>query len=149
MNPPSIKMQTSAGGVVYRKRHGRPGFEVALISVKGGTVWTLPKGVVAGGEKVEDAALREVAEETGLKAGIVDKIGSVSYWYYSSDENAKYKKTVHFYLMRYLSGSTEGHDYEVDASEWFPIETALEKVLYKGDKETLLKARKMLEEAGY
>jgi 8-oxo-dGTP diphosphatase len=143
-HPPSIRIQTSAGGVVFRKAQGQ-GPEVALIAVKDGRVWTLPKGLVGTGEKLDEAALREVSEETGLKGELVAKIGEVSYWYFSRDENTKFRKTVHFYLMKYLSGSTEEHDREVDESAWFPIDEAIRKVTYKGDIETLRKARQMIE----
>jgi 8-oxo-dGTP diphosphatase len=143
-HPPSIKSQTSAGGVVYRKR-AHKGPEVILIAVKGGSVWTLPKGLIAKGEKPEEAALREVSEETGVKARLIEKIGDISYWYYATEENTKYRKTVHFYLMEYLSGSTEEHDFEVEDSRWFPLEEAMQKIVYKGDKSILEKAKEMLE----
>jgi len=146
MHPPSIKSQTSAGGVVYRQGEGKEP-EVALIAVKGGTVWTLPKGLIGKGEDPEEAALREVAEETGLKARLEAKIDDISYWYYATEENVKYRKTVHFYLMRYVSGSTAGHDFEVDAAQWFPLSEALKRVVYKGDRSILEKTKEMLEKA--
>jgi len=146
MHPPSIRSQTSAGGVVYRKKEGREP-EVVLISVKEGTVWTLPKGLIGKGEDPEQAALREVAEETGLKAQIVDKLGDISYWYYAVGENVKYRKTVHFYLMKYISGTTADHDREVETAQWFPLAEAMEKIIYKGDKNILEKVNRILEKA--
>jgi 8-oxo-dGTP pyrophosphatase MutT (NUDIX family) len=147
MRPSTIKMQVSSGGVVYKKQQGRPA-EVALVAVKGGNIWTLPKGIVGGNESFEQTALREVAEETGLKAELVGKLGDISYWYFIREENSKCKKTVHFYLMKYLEGSTDDHDFEVDAAAWFPVEEALKKVTYKGDAEMLRKARDVLREKG-
>nr|MDA8087503.1 NUDIX hydrolase [Nitrospiraceae bacterium] len=123
MKPAPVKIQTSAGGVVYRLTPEGP--EVALVAVKGGKVWTLPKGTVDKGEKIEQTALREVSEETGLKARLDNRLGEITYWYYLSEEKARCKKTVHFYLMRYLSGDTGGHDLEVDDAAWFPIGEAL------------------------
>lgn len=145
MNPPVIKSQNSAGGVIFRKMSGEKEPEVALILVKGGTVWTLPKGLIGNRESPEEAALREVGEETGLKGKLLEKIGDIHYWYYSAEENTRFKKTVNFYLLKYLSGSTEEHDFEVEASRWFPISEARQKVVYKGDKEILEKASRMLE----
>jgi len=142
MKPATIKMQVSSGGVIFRADNNTT--EVALISVKGGNIWCLPKGLVDRGEKTEETAVREVCEETGLKGEIKDKIGEVSYWYYIKGENARCRKTVHFYLMEYLSGNTKDHDAEVDDASWFPIDEALNKVSYKGDKQIIEKAREML-----
>ena len=142
MKPAPVKIQTSAGGVVYRFTPKGP--EVALVAVKGGKVWTLPKGTVDKGERLEQTAMREVAEETGLDAELADRLGEITYWYYLSEEKARCKKTVHFYLMRYIRGNTVDHDREVDAARWFPIEEALKATTYKGDREMLEKAKEML-----
>jgi len=130
--------QTSAGGVIYRRNEG--GLQIVLISVKNGQAWCLPKGVVDKGETTEEAALREVREETGLAGRIIDSLGEINYWYYIKGENIKCRKTVHFYLMEYISGDTSGHDLEVDEAGWFLLEDALEKISYKGDRAMLEKA---------
>lgn len=140
--PAAIKTQVSSGGVVFRKTAGE--IEIALVAVKGGTVWCLPKGIVERGEKPEQTAVREVREETGLTGRALEKIGDISYWYYVKDDNAKCRKTVHFYLMEFESGSTTDHNWEVDAAEWFSLDRALEKVSYRGDREIVLKAKRML-----
>jgi len=130
--------QTSAGGVVYR-RDGS-GLQVVLISVKNGQAWCLPKGIVNKGETTEETAVREVREETGLTGRIIDALGEINYWYYIKGENIKCRKTVHFYLMEYVSGDTAEHDFEVDEAGWFSLEAALEKVSYRGDRTMLEKA---------
>ncbi len=142
MKPASLKRQISSGGVIF-KRHGED-FEVALISVKGGRNWCLPKGLVDRGETPEVTAVREVREESGLSGKIVDGLGDITYWYYIPGENAKCRKTVHFYLMEYVSGSTSQHDLEVDGAEWLPIDAAIERISFKGDREILEKARQRL-----
>src|SRR5919107_3477563 len=98
------KEQTSAGGVVYRRRGA--GVEVALISVGEPARWQLPKGLVGRGESPEGAALREVAEETGLTCEIVAELERVEYWYFSKGgaRRVRFHKFVHFYLMRFVSG---------------------------------------------
>jgi 8-oxo-dGTP diphosphatase len=146
MKPASLKTQVSSGGVIFRKHKGR--IEVALIAVKGGTVWCLPKGIVNKGETPEETALREVEEETGLKGNILGKIGQISYWYFIKEENVKCKKTVYFYLMQYVSGSTDNHDWEVDESAWFPIDEAINKIAFKGDREIVEKAKRMILDNG-
>jgi 8-oxo-dGTP diphosphatase len=144
MRPATIKVQFSSGGVIFRRSGSQ--IDVALIAVKEGRIWTLPKGLVDRGEKPEETAVREVKEETGLNGRITGKIGDVSYWYFIKSENAKCKKTVSYYLLEFTSGSTEDHDYEVEHSEWFPLDEAYDKVTYRGDKEILAKARDMIPE---
>lgn len=118
--------------------------EVALVAVKGGSVWCLPKGLVDKGEIPEETALREVTEETGLKGRIIEKLGEIKYWYYIKEENAKCKKTVHFFLMEYEGGDLRKHDWEVDDASWFPIDEAVKKARYKGEKVMIEKAREVL-----
>jgi len=144
MRPASLKKQTSAGGVVYRKTESGP--RIVLISVRNGQAWCLPKGIVDKGETTEETAVREVREETGLTCRIIDELGDITYWYYIKEENIKCRKTVHFYLMEYVSGSTGDHDFEVDEVGWFSPEAALEKVSYKGDRTMIEKAIKKLQD---
>jgi len=143
IRPAALTKQISAGGVIFRRYDG--GFQIALISVRGGTAWCLPKGLVDKGETPEMTAVREVREETGLNGRVVDRLGDISYWYYIKEENMKCRKTVSFYLMEYLSGDTAGHDLEVDSAEWLTVDAALKKVSYKGDRSIIEKARTLLQ----
>ena len=144
MRPASLKRQTSSGGVIYRKSDR--GVEVVLILVKGGRIWGLPKGLMDKGETPEMTAVREVREESGLDGRIIEKLGDISYWYYIQAENMKCRKTVHFYLMEYIGGNTSQHDSEVDTAEWFPLEEAIQRISYQGDKTILEKEKKKLAE---
>jgi 8-oxo-dGTP pyrophosphatase MutT (NUDIX family) len=140
--PGPIKRQVSAGGVIFRKNNSS--IEIALIAVKGGNVWCLPKGVIDKGESAEIAAVREVSEETGLQGRIIEKLGEINYWYYIKEEEARCRKTVHFFLIEYETGDTSQHDFEVDLVSWFPIDDALKRANYKGEREIIEKAEKIL-----
>jgi len=144
--PASLRQQTSSGGVIYRKTGGE--VQIVLVSVKGGSVWCLPKGVIDKGETPEVTALREVREESGLAGRIIDKLGEVTYWYYVQEANIKCRKTVHFYLMEYVSGDTGEHDFEVDEARWFSLGEAMEKISFRGDRSILQKAGSMLRALG-
>ncbi len=139
------KRQVSSGGLVYHDREGK--IEVALIlrrASSGQPVWTLPKGWVEPGESLEDAALREVKEETGVTARIIDNLGDIRYQFYSKEEKSYIQKTVHFYLMEYLSGDTADHDHEVEEVGWFPLEEAEGKMTYPTERTILQKGRERL-----
>lgn len=140
--------QISAGGVVFRKNDGR--FEVALISVKGGKVWGLPKGQAEKGENLARTAHREVKEETGLDGRIIDKIGHIEYFFTFKDEHGpkRYFKIVYFFLMEYAGGSTEDHDHEVDECRWVEINEAIKLMKYEDEKGILRNARKTIKEIG-
>ncbi len=126
-------------------RRGEAGVEVALILVRDGKAWTLPKGLVNGKESVGKTAMREVKEETGLQARIIEAVGETHYWYNNRAENQKCRKKVRFYLMEYIMGDVGDHDHEVDKAAWFPLETAGNELTYRGDKAILEKARAMIE----
>ena len=131
----------SAGGVVYRR--GDSGVEVVVCVRDSDGVCGLPKGTPDEGESLEEAALREVSEETGLRVAIVDKIGVVEYWF--AQDGVRYHKWVHHYLMEATGGSTEDHDFEYDRVEWLPVEAALRTLSFKNEVDMVSKARAMLE----
>lgn len=120
------------------------GIEIAIVAVRGGKAWCLPKGIINKGEDPPTAALREVREETGLSGVIIDEIGKTSYWYYLKEDMVRVHKTVHFFLMKYLNGSTDDHDHEVDEARWFPIDAALKKMSYKSERDMVCKAKEMI-----
>jgi 8-oxo-dGTP pyrophosphatase MutT (NUDIX family) len=125
-----IKYEVSAGGLVLR-RNGSA-LEALLIGRGVPRVWSLPKGHVEPRETHEQAALREVREETGCWAEILSTLSDISYWFYLN--RTKHKKSVHFYLMRYLSGDTANHDHEVDEAAWFEIKAAKKALKYVNEK---------------
>ena len=119
----------SAGGVVVRRFRGRP--FVAVVQVREG-VLALPKGHPDAGESAADAARREVREEAGVDAEPVEKLGDIRYWY--SRDGDRVLKIVSFFLFRYLSGSVEDHDHEVESARWIPLEEAPERLAYDGER---------------
>jgi 8-oxo-dGTP pyrophosphatase MutT (NUDIX family) len=138
--------QVSAGGVVYRRRGGRA--EVALISVGEKSRWQLPKGLVDSGESPEQAALREVREETGLSGELVAPIETAEYWYFGNagrtGARVRFHKFVHFYLLRYTSGEVSAHDHEVNEARWVEIEEAARLLAFKSERAVLARARQMI-----
>ncbi len=140
--PASLKTKASAGGVVYRE-NGK-GFEIILIKIRSGTIFTLPKGAIDEGESIDETALREVREETGVNGEIEEELGNVSYWFYAKGENIKYKKTVHYFLLRYVSGETSDHDSEVEDAVWVDLDKAMGLVIYKTDRQILHKVKNIL-----
>ena len=121
----------SAGGVVVRRFRGRE--FIAAVRVKDGTVLALPKGHIDPGESAAEAAEREVREETGVEATLVEKLGDVRYWYQRSGERVL--KVVSFFLFRYRSGSVRDHDHEVDSAEWVALDDAPRLLAYRGERE--------------
>ncbi len=101
-------------------------------------VLALPKGHPDHGETLEQAATREVREETGVVAEPVEKLGEVRYWYTLAGERVL--KSVTFFLFAYRSGSIEDHDDEVESAEWVPLERAPELLSYKGEREMAARA---------
>lgn len=142
------ELQISAGGVIYR-RIGAD-IEVALISVKGGKVWGLPKGTAEKGENLARTAHREVREETGLDGRIIEKIGHIEYFYSLKEDGLPPRrifKIVYFFLMEFISGDVADHDDEVDECRWVPVDEAIDLMRFKDEKEILGKARRMIFES--
>ena len=120
----------SAGGLVIRNLSGRP--HLAVVRVRD-QILALPKGHPEEGESTQDAALREVREETGLEATPVEKLGDIRYWY--ARDGDRVLKIVSFFLLRYRSGRLEDHDNEVEEALWIPLEEAPARLAYRGEKD--------------
>jgi 8-oxo-dGTP pyrophosphatase MutT (NUDIX family) len=145
---PAIKVpakeQVSAGGVVFRGE--KENVEVVIVSVGGQHRWQLPKGLVDAGEKPEIAAVREAREEGGVSSEVVELIETIEYWYAGLDNGirVRFHKRVHFYLLRYLSGDTKDHDWEVNEARWVPIEDAASQLAFDNEKRVMESARERL-----
>ena len=120
----------SAGGVVVRRMRGRA--FIAVVRVRD-DVLALPKGHPEPGESSAEAAQREVREETGLDARLVEKLDDIRYWYARDGERVM--KIVSFFLFRYRAGSIEDHDHEVEEALWIPLEEAPDRLAYRGERD--------------
>lgn len=118
---------------------------VLLVETPGGQ-WGLPKGTPGGDEKLEEAAVREVVEETGLQVDREGKIGTIEYWFVRAEEGQRVHKYVHFWLMRPTGGSIADHDAEHISVRWFSLERAIERATHENTKTILRKAAALLDE---
>jgi 8-oxo-dGTP pyrophosphatase MutT (NUDIX family) len=138
-----VQREISAGGVVYR-RDGEE-IEVVLASRRtrrGELAWGLAKGGIEEGESHEEAAVREVKEETGYDAEIEASLGDTRYFYVWED--TRIRKTVHFFLMRCTGGDPDDRDDEMEDVRWFPLDRALKRAAYRGEREVLGRAADLL-----
>jgi len=138
------RTEVSAGGVVFRLSP-QGGCHVALVLTHEGR-WQLPKGWIEDGESPEAAAVRESREEAGVESEAVGPLDTIEYWYRSTydPEPARVHKFVHFFLLRYLGGSTDGHDDEVQDAGWFEIGEAERSLAFKDERRIIAMAREAL-----
>ena len=125
--------EVSAGGVVVRRIAGR--LEVAIIARynRGGRLeWCLPKGHPEGSETHEEAAIREVEEETGIAGEVLASLGSIDYWFTVSSHRVH--KTVHHYLMQFLEGELSDEDLEVSEVAWVPLRELPSRLAYADER---------------
>jgi len=131
---------TSAGGVVYRRTPTGP--QIVLAHRRAPSLWALPKGTPARGESLEETALRETAEETGLAVEIEQPLGPISYVFVRG--STRYFKTVHFYLMHPTGGDLADHDHEFDDVRWVPLSEALRLMNYPTERSVVEQAEGLL-----
>jgi 8-oxo-dGTP pyrophosphatase MutT (NUDIX family) len=133
--------ETSYGGVAIR------GDDVLVITPAGRRrITALPKGGPHSGETAEETAGREVREETGVSVAVREPLGDVSYVY--RRDGRRIRKTVHFFLCDFVSGSTADHDHEVDDARWIPLREALTALTYPGERELIERALDKLASGG-
>ena len=134
---PEADVELSAGGAVVRDDE-----VIVIVPVKRDAhrrrVLALPKGHLDEGETPRQAAQREVAEETGVIAELIDKLGDVEYSY--ERRGRRRQKRVAFYLFEYRSGSLEDHDHEIEDARWMPLEQAVHELTYAGEREIVRRA---------
>ena len=132
-----IEQAVSAGGVVWR-RDGRGRLQVVVCGRRSERIWCLPKGTPDGNELIEETAIREVEEETGLTVRMGAPLGSIEYWFTAL--GVRYHKLVHHWLMEPTGGDVSHHDHEFDEVRWLPAEEALTLLTYDGERELVVRA---------
>ena len=152
----------SAGGVVFRLilrdptensqaidqqmagQHPRDvSIEVALVGRSHPGIWALPKGTPRPGETIEQVAVREVQEETGLQVRLISYLGSITYSFVRS--KVRYHKQVRHFLLEAIGGDTALHDQEYDVVEWFPLPEASRRLTYQNEVNILYQAEATLQ----
>ena len=130
--------EVSAGGLVV-DASGKLGLLIGRRDLKDTTgkriLWSLPKGHIEEGETPEEAALREVQEETGIVSVIEKSLGVIDFWFMAGGK--RIHKTVHHYLFRENGGVLAAQESEVDEVAWFPLAEIVERLAYPDEKKLI------------
>lgn len=133
--------EVSAGGLVIDFT-GTQGLLIGRIDQKDSArtrlLWSLPKGHIESGETPEEAALREVLEETGIESQISRSLGVIDFWFMAGGK--RIHKTVHHYLFREVGGLLAPQVTEVDEVAWFPLHQIIEKLAYPDEKKLIARS---------
>jgi 8-oxo-dGTP pyrophosphatase MutT (NUDIX family) len=105
-------------------------------------LWALPKGTPAAGETLEETAVRETREETGLAVQVEEPIRSILYFFVRG--RTRFHKTVHFFLMRPIGGDPSEHDHEFDEVRWVQLEEALQLMTHATERTVVERAAELL-----
>ncbi|MGV0791298.1 NUDIX hydrolase [Mycolicibacterium sp. XJ1819] len=128
--------ETSAGGLVVDGIDGPKDDQVAALigrlDRRGRMLWSLPKGHIEQGETAEQTAIREVAEETGIRGDVLAALGSIDYWFVT--EGRRVHKTVHHYLLRFRGGELCDEDVEVTEVAWVPLKELPTRLAYADER---------------
>jgi len=135
---------TSAGGVVHRVADGR--LQIALVHRRTPQLWALPKGTPNAGETIEETAVRETREESGLEVRVEAPISSIVYFFVRG--RTRFHKTVHFFLMEPIGGDLELHDHEFDEVRWVELDEALRLMSHATERSVVEKAAALLTAGG-
>jgi ADP-ribose pyrophosphatase YjhB (NUDIX family) len=137
--------ETSAGGLVIDDSSDRPvGAVIGRRDRRGRLLWSLPKGHIEPGESAEQAAIREVAEETGITGRIVGQLGTIDFWFMA--DGRRVHKTVHHYLLRAEGGELSDADVEVTAVAWVPLDEIGSRLAYDDERALVARVPELLAE---
>lgn len=134
--------EISAGGIVITTSDCPAAALIARLDRRGRLLWSLPKGHLEAGESREEAAVREVEEETGIRGDILASLGSIRYWFVA--EGKRVHKTVHHFLMRAIDGQLSDEDAEVVAVAWVPLGELRARLAYADERRIADEALRIL-----
>ena len=125
--------ETSAGGLVLdRASPDARGALIGRLDRRGRLLWSLPKGHLELGESVEQAAAREVAEETGIVGEVVGPLGTIDFWFVA--DGSRVHKTVHHFLLVATGGELSDADVEVHEVAWVPLAEIAGRLFYPDER---------------
>jgi 8-oxo-dGTP pyrophosphatase MutT (NUDIX family) len=138
--------EVSAGGLVIDST-GTKGLLIGRRDLKDETreklLWSLPKGHLEEGETPQQAAIREVAEETGILSEIHRELGVIDFWFMASGK--RIHKTVHHFLFKEVGGKLAPQVTEVDDVKWFPLDEIISLLAYPDEKKLIAKSGDLTE----
>jgi ADP-ribose pyrophosphatase YjhB (NUDIX family) len=136
----------SAGGLVVDLGGEVPrGALIGRTDRQGRLLWSLPKGHIEVGETAEQAAVREVREETGIAGDIIGELGTIDFWFVA--QGRRIHKTVRHYLLRRVAGELSDADIEVDEVAWVPLPDIRAQLAYPDERTLVDAAGRMLAES--
>jgi mutator protein MutT len=135
--------ETSAGGLVVDadRRHA---VLIGRLDRHGRLLWSLPKGHIEDGETVEQTAVREVKEETGITARVLTSLGTIDYWFVA--ERRRVHKTVHHFLLEAIGGELSDEDVEVTEVAWVPVTDLESRLAYTDERALVRKAFELFQD---
>jgi len=136
--------EVSAGGLVIDTT-GTMGLLIGRYDHKDATgkrvLWSLPKGHIEEGETPEQAAIREVAEETGITSSITKSLGVIDFWFMAGGK--RIHKTVHHFIFLEVGGTLLAQESEVDEVSWFPLSEIVDRLAYPDEKKLIARSAEL------
>ncbi|MBE1580808.1 NUDIX hydrolase [Amycolatopsis roodepoortensis] len=132
--------ETSAGGLVVDAERANAAL-IGRLDRHGRLLWSLPKGHIEDGETVEQTAVREVKEETGISAQVLEPLGTIDYWFVA--ERRRVHKTVHHFILESTGGELSDEDVEVTEVAWVPLADLETKLAYSDERKLVRKAKEL------
>jgi 8-oxo-dGTP pyrophosphatase MutT (NUDIX family) len=135
--------ETSAGGLVVD--HASQAAVIGRLDRRGRLLWSLPKGHIENGETAEQAAVREIEEETGITGRVIAPLGTIDFWFVAEDRRVH--KTVHHFLLQATGGELSDADIEVAEVAWVPLGELETRLAYADERRLVRLASTLLEES--